>query len=64
MELLEGKSPEGPLSLDEAVRIMRQIANALDYAHEKGIIHRDLKPENIKITLEGTVKVLDLANLK
>jgi len=50
MELIEGESPEGPMPLDRAVLLMRQIAEALDYAHEKGVVHRDLKPSNIKIT--------------
>ena len=57
MELIDGESPKGPLPLDETLRIMRQIAAALDAAHEKGIIHRDLKPGNIKIKPDGTVKV-------
>lgn len=49
MELVEGESPKGPLPLEEALRIARQIADALEEAHEKGIVHRDLKPGNIKI---------------
>src|ERR1700680_3684002 len=59
MELIEGESPKGPLPLDEALRIAKQIADALEEAHEKGIVHRDLKPVNIKIKPDGTVKVLD-----
>src|ERR1700730_17134113 len=59
MELVEGESPKGPLPLEEALRIARQIADALEEAHEKGIVHRDLKPGNIKIRPDGTVKVLD-----
>jgi serine/threonine protein kinase len=49
MEYIEGESPKGPLPLDEAVSVARQIGNALEAAHEKGIVHRDLKPANIKI---------------
>jgi eukaryotic-like serine/threonine-protein kinase len=53
-----------PLPLDDALPIARQIADALEYAHERGIIHRDLKPANIKITPEGAVKVLDFGLAK
>jgi len=64
MELVEGPSlarkiQEGPVRMREALRIARQIAEALEYAHEKGVVHRDLKPANIMLTLDGTVKVLD-----
>ena len=64
MELVEGKTLEerikaGALPLDEAMGIARQIAAALEAAHDKGIVHRDLKPANIKIKPDGTVKVLD-----
>ena len=52
------------LSRDEALRVAAQIAEALDFAHERGIIHRDLKPENIKITPEGEVKILDFGIAK
>ncbi len=52
------------VSTDDALPIARQIADALEYAHERGIIHRDLKPANIKITPEGTVKVLDFGLAK
>lgn len=53
-----------PLPLDEALPIAKQIAEALEYAHEKGIIHRDLKPANIKLSKDGQVKVLDFGLAK
>src|SRR5580700_4907889 len=59
MELVEGKTLEGPLPLETALNYARQIADALEAAHEKNIIHRDLKPANIMITPAGVVKVLD-----
>jgi serine/threonine protein kinase len=64
MELVEGADLKGPLPLEEALGIARQIAAGLEAAHEKGIIHRDLKPANIKLTPAGVVKILDfgLAN--
>ena len=52
------------LPLEEALTIARQIADALDAAHERGIVHRDLKPANIKITPDGVVKVLDFGLVK
>ena len=69
MELVEGPTladriAQGPMPIAEALPIARQIAEALDAAHEQGIIHRDLKPANIKITLEGVVKVLDFGLAK
>jgi Tol biopolymer transport system component/tRNA A-37 threonylcarbamoyl transferase component Bud32 len=64
MEFIEGESPEGPMPLDGALRIARQIAEALEAAHDKGITHRDLKPGNIKIKPDGTVKVLDFGLAK
>jgi Tol biopolymer transport system component/predicted Ser/Thr protein kinase len=64
MEFIEGESPKGPLPLEQALRIARQIGAALEEAHEKGITHRDLKPGNIKIKADGTVKVLDFGLAK
>src|SRR6266478_5428264 len=64
MEYIEGESPRGPMALDEALRIARQIADAMEAAHEKGIVHRDLKPGNIKIKPDGSVKVLDFGLAK
>lgn len=69
MELVEGPTlgdriKQGSLTLGEASAIARQIADALDYAHEKGVVHRDLKPGNIKIRPDGVVKVLDFGLAK
>jgi len=64
MELVEGESPTGPLPVEEALRIARQIAAALEAAHEERIVHRDLKPANIKVRPDGTVKVLDFGLAK
>ena len=64
MEYVPGETLKGPLPLDEALPIARQIAAALEYAHDRGIIHRDLKPTNIKITPEGQVKILDFGLAK
>ena len=61
---IENRIAQGPLALDEALRIARQIAEALEAAHECGIVHRDLKPANIKLRPDGTVKVLDFGLAK
>jgi serine/threonine protein kinase len=69
MELVEGEDlaqrlVRGPVPVDEALQMARQIAEALEAAHEQGIIHRDLKPANIKVRVDGTVKVLDFGLAK
>src|SRR5438874_1151790 len=69
MELVEGEDlsqriARGAIPLDEALPIAKQIAEALEAAHEQGIIHRDLKPANIKVRDDGTVKVLDFGLAK
>ena len=64
MEYIDGESPRGPMPLDEALHIARQVADALEAAHDKGITHRDLKPGNIRIKSDGTVKVLDFGLAK
>ena len=69
MELVEGEDlsqriARGAIPLDEALPIAKQIAEALEAAHEQGIIHRDLKPANIKVRADGTVKVLDFGLAK
>src|SRR6266851_6024033 len=69
LELVDGESLDrriarGPIPVDEALGIAKQIAEALEAAHEKGIIHRDLKPANIALTKDGNVKVLDFGLAK
>ena len=69
MELVEGETladrlQRGPMRVQEALAVARQIADALEAAHEKGVIHRDLKPANVKITPEDQVKVLDFGLAK
>ena len=69
MELVEGQTlgeriKNGALALDEALPVGKQIAEGLEYAHERGIIHRDLKPANVKVRSDGTVKILDFGLAK
>jgi serine/threonine-protein kinase len=69
MELVEGEDlavrlKRGSIPLDEALEVARQVAEALEEAHDKGIVHRDLKPANIKLTPSGKVKILDFGLAK
>ncbi len=59
LELVDGVEPKGPLSEHEAVPLIHQLIDALEYAHEKGVVHRDLKSANLKVTPDGRLKVLD-----
>src|SRR6516164_7926756 len=69
MEFIDGPTlaeriAAGPIPIDEALPIARQIAEALEAAHDKGVVHCDLKPANVKLTAEGNVKVLDFGLAK
>src|SRR6516162_3852372 len=69
MQLAEGPTlseriAKGPIPIEEALPIVRQIAEALEYAHERGIIHRDLKPANVKVSARDVVKILDFGLAK
>src|SRR5262249_38772892 len=69
LELVEGPTlanriAQGAIPIDEAMPVARQIAEALEAAHDQGIVHRDLKPANIKVREDGTVKVLDFGLAK
>ena len=69
LELVEGQTlaeqlAEGPMAIDDAIAYARQIAGALEAAHEQGIVHRDLKPSNVKQRPDGTVKLLDFGLAK
>src|SRR6185503_9314455 len=68
-ELVEGEDlaqriARGAIPVDEALPIAKQIAEALEAAHEQGVVHRDLKPANVKVRTDGTVKVLDFGLAK
>src|SRR5215471_7385417 len=64
MELVEGQTLPCPLPIDTALAYAKQIAEAMEYAHERGVIHRDLKPANIKVTPDGAIKILDFGLAK
>jgi serine/threonine-protein kinase len=63
-ECLDERLARGPVALEEAIAVMRQIAEGLEAAHERGIVHRDLKPANVRLTPDGSVKILDFGLAK
>jgi eukaryotic-like serine/threonine-protein kinase len=64
IEFVEGESPQGPMSFEEAWKIATQVAAGLEYAHERRVVHRDLKPANLRVTPDGRVKILDFGVAK